>query len=103
MSLYAQPYGGQKTLIKSGTVDSHGNLAATWRLTRNTTFTAAFTGDDDYGPATAALAVKDHCPATSACQFSNVFRVRGRGVRPEGFRDASRGRTHRLPPGQGTA
>ncbi|MFG3358799.1 RHS repeat domain-containing protein [Streptomyces griseofuscus] len=53
VSLYAQPYGGAKTLVKTGTVDASGNLSATYKLTRNTTFTASFGGDDHYAPATA--------------------------------------------------
>lgn len=54
LAIYAQPYGGRKALIKTGTVDSHGNLATTYKLTRKTTFTAAFVGDYRYAPATAA-------------------------------------------------
>ncbi|MFF3963406.1 hypothetical protein ACFYZI_17775 [Streptomyces griseorubiginosus] len=53
LAIYAQPYGGRKTLIETGTVDSHGNLATTYKLTRKTTFTAAFAGDYRYAPATA--------------------------------------------------
>ncbi|SOE28444.1 hypothetical protein SAMN05442782_5276 [Streptomyces sp. OK228] len=52
LAVYAQPYGGKKALITTGTVDSHGNLAATYKLTRKTTFTAAFAGDYRYAPAT---------------------------------------------------
>ncbi|MFF7051031.1 hypothetical protein ACFY94_21980 [Streptomyces griseorubiginosus] len=54
LAIYAQPYGGRKTLIETGTVDSHGNLATTYKPTRKTTFTAAFAGDYRYAPATAA-------------------------------------------------
>ncbi len=54
LAIYAQPYGGKKALIETGTVDSHGNLATTYELTRKTTFTAAFAGDYRYAPATAA-------------------------------------------------
>ncbi|MEU6094446.1 hypothetical protein [Streptomyces sp. NPDC047079] len=59
VSLYAQPYGGNKTLVKTGTVDSHGNLSATYKPTRNTTFTAAFAGDYRYAPATASRTAYD--------------------------------------------
>ncbi|MFF8992383.1 hypothetical protein ACF09H_21090 [Streptomyces sp. NPDC014983] len=52
-TIYAQPYGGGKTLVKTGTVDTSGNLAATYKITRNTTFTASFGGDYRYAPATA--------------------------------------------------
>ncbi|MEV6943058.1 hypothetical protein AB0N07_13870 [Streptomyces sp. NPDC051172] len=54
LAIYAQPYGGKKALIETGTVDSHGNLATTYEPTRKTTFTAAFAGDYRYAPATAA-------------------------------------------------
>lgn len=54
LAIYAQPYGGKKALIETGTVDSHGDLATTYKLTRKTTFTAAFAGDYRYAPATAA-------------------------------------------------
>ncbi|MFC1410215.1 hypothetical protein ACEZCY_13190 [Streptacidiphilus sp. N1-12] len=53
VSIYAQPYGGMKTLVKTGTVDSHGNLAVSYKVSRRTTFTATFAGDDRYSPATA--------------------------------------------------
>lgn len=53
VSVYAQPAGGRKTLLKTGTVDSKGNLSATYKLAANTTFTASFAGDYRYAPATA--------------------------------------------------
>ncbi|MGJ5754478.1 hypothetical protein FB563_2651 [Streptomyces puniciscabiei] len=59
VSLYAQPYGGGKTLVKTGTVDAGGNLSATYKLTRNTTFTASFAGDYRYAPATATHTAYD--------------------------------------------
>ncbi|WP_405583658.1 Ig-like domain repeat protein [Streptomyces sp. NBC_01190] len=54
LSIYAQPYGGAKTLIKAGKVDAHGNLAVGYQVTRRTAFTAAFAGDYRYAPATTA-------------------------------------------------
>ncbi len=54
VSLYAQPYGGAKVLIKTGTVDSHGNLATTYKVARYTTFTATFAGDYRYAAASSA-------------------------------------------------
>ncbi|MFF4208960.1 hypothetical protein ACFYZE_06200 [Streptomyces sp. NPDC001796] len=59
VSIYAQPYGGGKTLVKTGTVDAGGNLSATYKLTRNTTFTASFSGDYRYAPATATHTAYD--------------------------------------------
>ncbi|MBC3842151.1 hypothetical protein GXW82_23905 [Streptacidiphilus sp. 4-A2] len=44
VTLYAQPYGGARTAVKTGTVDAHGNLSAWYRITRNTTVTASYAG-----------------------------------------------------------
>ncbi|MER7924239.1 hypothetical protein ABTY96_14115 [Streptomyces sp. NPDC096057] len=59
VSIYATPAGGRKTLVKTAAVDSKGNLKATFRTTRNTTFTASFAGDYRYAPATATRTVHD--------------------------------------------
>ncbi|MEU3417688.1 hypothetical protein AB0F39_03945 [Streptomyces murinus] len=52
VTLYAQPAGTSRTRLKSGKVDAHGNLVASYKITRNTTFEAAFTGDYRYAPRT---------------------------------------------------
>lgn len=52
VTLYAQPAGRSRTQLKSGKVDAHGNLVASYKITRNTTFEAAFTGDYRYAPRT---------------------------------------------------
>ena len=57
VSIYAQPAGGTKTLLKTGTVDASGNLAVSYTAPQNTTFTAVFSGDADYAPATTTLQV----------------------------------------------
>jgi hypothetical protein len=57
LSIYAKPAGGTKKLLKTGTVNSSGNLAVKYKLTRNTTFSAAFTGDARYAPKTASRSV----------------------------------------------
>ncbi|WP_262064192.1 choice-of-anchor D domain-containing protein [Streptomyces sp. STR69] len=54
VAIYAQPFGGTSVLVKSGTVDSHGNLVGSYKLTRNTTFSAVFAGDYRYAPKTVA-------------------------------------------------
>ncbi|MFD4878452.1 YncE family protein [Streptomyces sp. NPDC058420] len=59
VSVYATPVGGKKTLVRTAAVDSRGNLKATYKLTRNTTFTASFAGDYRYAPATATRTVHD--------------------------------------------
>ncbi|MFJ9148195.1 choice-of-anchor D domain-containing protein [Streptomyces sp. NPDC102270] len=60
VSIYAQPYSGTKVLLKSGAADSHGNLTASYKLARNTTFSAVFAGDYRYDPKTAAHAVHSY-------------------------------------------
>jgi hypothetical protein len=68
LSLYAQPYGGAKTLVKSGVVDGNGNLSLAYTITRHTTFTASFAGDDTYEPTYAAKALLSHASVGSALQ-----------------------------------
>ena len=70
LAIYAQPYGGGKTLIKTGTVDSHGNLATTYEPTRKTTFTAAFAGDYRYAPATAATTASAYAKVSESLSGS---------------------------------
>ncbi|WP_405870648.1 MULTISPECIES: YncE family protein [unclassified Streptomyces] len=55
VEIYADPYGADKPskLVKSGTVDSSGNLSVTLTLTRDTKVTAKFTGDTRYASTTA--------------------------------------------------
>ncbi|MFF4899177.1 hypothetical protein [Streptomyces sp. NPDC001068] len=60
VSLYAQPAGAGKRLLKSGTVDSSGNLTASYQVTRDTTFTAVFAGAHDYYAATATRSAGVH-------------------------------------------
>ncbi|MEU4092637.1 hypothetical protein [Streptomyces sp. NPDC026673] len=83
VSIYAQPHGGTKTLVKTGTVDSHGNLVANYKLSRNTVFSAAFAGDYRYAPATATRTVNDRVKVaetlsgyyTSTHYGSTLYRV----------------------------
>ncbi|MEV6840381.1 hypothetical protein AB0N17_38805 [Streptomyces sp. NPDC051133] len=57
LSIYAEPYHGKKTLVRTGTVDSHGNLTTSYKITGKTTFTATFAGDYRYAAATAVRTV----------------------------------------------
>ncbi|WNM29027.1 hypothetical protein RKE30_00700 [Streptomyces sp. Li-HN-5-11] len=90
VSVYAQPYGGTKTLVRTGTVDSHGNLTATYTLSHNTTFTAAFAGDYHYAPATATRTAYDQARITetlsgyyTSTTYSGItYRVYHHTVRP---------------------
>jgi hypothetical protein len=57
VSLYAQPYGGARVLVSSGTVNAKGTFTGWYRTTRNTSFSAAFAGDARYAPAASAAVV----------------------------------------------
>jgi len=70
VTLYAQPYSGSKSTIATGTVDSHGNFSAWYKVTRNTTFTAAFTGDYRYNPTTATTTAWDHAQVTDILRLN---------------------------------
>lgn len=50
VSIYATPHGGDKTLVKSGPLNSNGNLSASYTLAKKTTFTAEFEGTDTRAP-----------------------------------------------------
>ncbi|MFF7979748.1 Ig-like domain repeat protein [Streptomyces sp. NPDC007901] len=54
VKIYSDPFGADKPkkLIKTGRVDSHGNIAAWVDMTRDTAVTAVFDGDARYTPKT---------------------------------------------------
>lgn len=58
VSVYAQPYGGAKALVRTGAVDAHGNLTVSYTVTRGTTFSVTFAGDYRYAPAAASHGVR---------------------------------------------
>lgn len=90
VSIWATPAGGRKTLVKTATVDTKGNATATYKLTRNTVFSASFAGDYRYAPASATRAVNDQVriAQTLAGYYGNVtyngvpYRVYHRTVKP---------------------
>ena len=51
VSVHAQPAGGVRKLVKTGTVNARGDLSVTYKLTKNTTFTASYAGDERSAPA----------------------------------------------------
>ncbi len=51
VAIYAQPYGGARTLVTSGAVNARGDFTGWYRITRNTSFSASFAGDARYAPA----------------------------------------------------
>jgi len=54
VAIYATPYGGTKTLVKSDAVDSQGRLTATVKPKAKTTYSATFLGSEKYEPATSS-------------------------------------------------
>ena len=90
VSVYAQPKGGARTLLRTGAVDAKGNLTVAYRLTRGTTFSAVFAGDYRYAPATATRTVTDRAAVgtalsgyyTSIRSGSTVYRVYHHTARP---------------------
>ncbi|MGW6735781.1 Ig-like domain repeat protein [Streptomyces sp. NPDC055013] len=59
VEIWANPYGADKpdTLVKSGTVNSSGNISVTLTLKRKTKLTAKFAGDARYAPRTTTCTV----------------------------------------------
>jgi len=55
VTITATPSGGASVTLASGTVNANGNLVATYQPKTTTTYTATFTGDDWYLPATALV------------------------------------------------
>jgi hypothetical protein len=59
VTVYATPAGDARRLMGTGKVNARGQLHATYRLFRNTTFTAVFAGDARDLPATASRTLDD--------------------------------------------
>lgn len=59
VEIWADPYGSDQArrLVKRGTVNSAGKVTASFKLTRNTKFSAVFTGDARYAPRTVTATV----------------------------------------------
>ena len=60
VSIYATGVGASRHLLKTGTVDSSGRLSVTTALTRTTSLSAVFAGDDAYASRTVARSVSVH-------------------------------------------
>jgi hypothetical protein len=52
--LYGQPYGGTKTLLKTGALTASGNASFTVKPSGKTTYTAEFVEDDTYASSTSS-------------------------------------------------
>jgi hypothetical protein len=57
VSIYAKPVGEPAKLLKTGKVNAHGNLSASYVLPRSTVFSAVFAGDVHNAPKTASHGV----------------------------------------------
>ncbi|WTI37795.1 Ig-like domain repeat protein [Streptomyces sp. NBC_00589] len=68
VEIWSDPYGSDKPnkLVKSGTVNSSGNLSVTLDLTRDAKITAKFAGDARYKPKTATSTVGAHVKVSTA-------------------------------------
>ncbi|MFF8911639.1 YncE family protein [Streptomyces olivaceoviridis] len=66
--IWADPFGSDRPnkLVKSGKVDSHGNLSVTVNLYRDTKLTAKFGGDSRYNPASAVSTVGDRVSVSTS-------------------------------------
>ncbi len=58
VSIYARPAGSKsKTLLKTGKVDASGNLTVNYKAAHSVTFSAVFSGDSQYKPASVTSAI----------------------------------------------
>ena len=76
VSIYAQPYGGSRQLVKTGTVDRNGNLTVWYRPSRTTWISAVFAGDYRYAPADTGRFIFDQV-AIGTAQHGYASTVRG--------------------------
>jgi hypothetical protein len=74
VAIYANPYGSDKPnkLVKSGKVNSSGNLSVTLDLTRDVTLSAVYTGDARYKSKTVTNTV--YTRARSSVALSNYYK-----------------------------
>jgi hypothetical protein len=75
VEIWADPYGADKPnkLLKTGKVDSHGNLSATVNMSRDTAVTAVFKGDSQYGARTLKSTAYAHVKIASS--LSKYYRT----------------------------
>lgn len=76
VSIYVKPHGQKFILARRGKVDRHGNLTASGRVDRNTTFRAVFDGDERYAPARTDTMRKVHAQVKTA--ISGNYGKRGK-------------------------
>ncbi|MDI5973841.1 hypothetical protein POF50_031635 [Streptomyces sp. SL13] len=66
VSVWAQPSGGTKTLVKTGAVDAHGDLVVTYHVTTATTFSVTYPGNRRYTPASATRTVRTYATVSDS-------------------------------------
>lgn len=66
VSIYAKQAGGTRKLLKTGHVNSSGNLSASVSYNHNVTFTATYGGDEHYAPRTVSVIRKVRVKVNSA-------------------------------------
>lgn len=66
VSVYAQPVGGARVLVTTGTVGGNGDLVAWYRLAHTTWISASFAGDYRYAPAALGRYVYDQAEVAEA-------------------------------------
>ncbi|BEL10814.1 hypothetical protein Q0Z83_090050 [Actinoplanes sichuanensis] len=76
VEIWADPYGSDQArrLVKRATVNSAGKVTASFKLTRNTTFSAVFTGDARYASRTVTATVGTK--ANLSLRLANNFKTK---------------------------
>ena len=78
VSIYAQVVGSSgRKLLRSGRVNAHGELTASYRAQHSTTVSAVFAGDARYGPRTASRTV--YVRVRVAASLSGYYGINGSG------------------------
>jgi hypothetical protein len=85
VSLYGDPYGGDqgKRLLKTGTVNSSGNLSVSETLWRNWTFSAVYAGDDRTAPRTVSTTTYTYTSISEA--LSGQYKTVKQGSTPYAY------------------
>lgn len=76
VSVYATEYNGSKTLLQTGEVDTEGNLAVTYPMVRNTTFTAEYAANAGFEAKSGSAKPKVY--AKTVADFGNYTATSGK-------------------------
>jgi hypothetical protein len=75
VSIYAQPAGGVRTLVRTGRVTASGTLTASYVAAHSTTFTAVFSGDAKYEARVVTRSVGVHAKVSAT--ISGYYAITG--------------------------